>query len=495
MSFLSLHFAAMVAVLFFVYYIVPKRFQPFLLLVGSLYFYYRCSGLLLFVMAGTSLLAFLFGKLLYNYRCSTPAESSSAPNAKLRILCVFSVILLLTPLLCLKYSGFLFRILGKVNLVAGGTEGFFSIGLPIGISFYTLQLIAYVLDIFHGKYAPETNFFRFLLFTCFFPQILQGPIPRYDALKETLFVPHDFEGKTVTAGLYKLLFGLFLKLMIADKAALFVDSVFNTEESFAGAVYLAAGILYSFQLYADFLSCVLLAQGTALLFGIRLSENFARPYLASSIKDFWRRWHISLSNWLRDYVYIPLGGNRKGAFRTGCNLLATFLVSGIWHGSGFKYLFWGAMHGGFQLIGKYTLSVRSRFFSALKLPVRGRAFLQRFTTFFLVMLAWIIFRANSLRDGLFALYSIVFRFLPENLSESFGNLGLSLPEFFVLACSVLLLLICDYLAEHGKTAVETVLALQPAKRFVLSLLLLLIIMVFGTYGFGYDANAFIYGGF
>ena len=153
------------------------------------------------------------------------------------------------------------------------------------------------------------------------------------------------------------------------------------------------------------------------------------------------------------------------------------------------------MHGGFQLAGKYTLSIRNRFFSTVKLPSYIRLFLQRITTFFLVMFAWIIFRANSLRDGLFALYSIVFRFLPENLSESFGNLGLSLPEFFVLSCSVLLLLICDYLAEHGKTAVETVLALQPAKRFVLALILLLVIMIFGTYGFGYDANAFIYGGF
>lgn len=495
MSFLSLHFAVMTAVLFVFYYQLPKRFQPYLLLAGSLYFYYRCSGLLLLVMAGTSFAAFVSGRFLYKYRPSVSAKSSSERKTGSRILCRISILLLLSPLVFLKYSGFFLRAFLADGEAASLSDGILSIGLPIGISFYTLQLIAYILDIYRGKYAPEADFFRFLLFTCFFPQILQGPIPRFDALKETLFAPHDLEEKTVTTGLMKLLCGLFLKLMLADKAALFVNAVFNTEEQFAGSVYLTAGILYSFQLYADFLSCVLLAQGTALLFGIRLTENFAQPYFAASIKDFWRRWHISLSSWLRDYVYIPLGGSRKGAFRTDCNLLLTFLVSGIWHGSGFKYLFWGMLHGGFQIAGKHSLSVRNRFFTAIRLPICVRRVLQKVTTFLLVMFAWIIFRANSLRDGLYALYAVVFDFRPNSLLSSFTAFGLSLPDWIVLLLSLVLLYVYDSLAERGKPLSERLSGVSPAGQFAFALVLLLFAAVFGTYGFGYDANAFIYGGF
>lgn len=495
MSFLSLHFAVMTAVLFVFYYKLPKRFRPYLLLAGSLYFYYCCSGLLLLVMAGTSFAAFVSGKLLYKYRPSESAKSSCERNTGSKILCGISVLLLLSPLVFLKYSGFLLRAFLADSAVSSLSGGILSVGLPIGISFYTLQLISYILDIYRKKYAPESDFFRFLLFTCFFPQVLQGPIPRFDALKETLFSPHEPEEKTIAAGLMKILFGLFLKLMLADKAALFVNTVFNTEEKFAGSVYLTAGILYSFQLYADFLSCVLLAQGTALLFGIRLAENFAQPYFASSIKEFWRRWHISLSSWLRDYVYIPLGGSRKGIFRTDCNLLLTFLVSGIWHGSGFKYLFWGMLHGGFQIAGKHSLPVRDRFFAAVRLPLRARAALQKITTFFLVMTAWIIFRANSLRDGLYALYAVVFDFRAESLLSSFTSLGLSLPEWLMLLLTLILLYVYDSFAERGKPLYVRLSNSTAAKQLVFALLLLLFAAIFGTYGFGYDANAFIYGGF
>lgn len=496
MSFLSLHFAAMVAVLFFFYYILPKRVQPYLLLAGSLYFYYRCSGSLLLVMAATSLTAFLAGWLLYKYRCRENEKSSKKQLLSGKVLCGLSVILLLLPLILLKYSSFLLRFAGNTDGSSIPLQQLASIGLPIGISFYTLQLIAYCVDIYRGKYTPETNFLRFLLFTSFFPQILQGPIPRYEALKETLFAPHDFENKTVTTGFWKILGGVALKLLIADKAGVFVNAVFNTDEVFSGLVYLIAGILYSFQLYADFLSCVLLAQGVALLFGIRLSENFAQPYFASSIQDFWHRWHISLSSWLRDYVYIPLGGSRKGALRTKCNLLITFLVSGIWHGSGFKYLFWGLMHGCYQIAGKLLLPLRDRLFCACHFPDKARAFVKRLTTFLLVMSAWIIFRANSLRDGLYAFYAIVFDFGIEQLFN--GELllfGLNISEFIVLFFSILILLYMNYRAEQQKALLQNILSLNSVKQFLFVLFLLLCIMIFGTYGFGYDANAFIYGGF
>lgn len=496
MSFLSLHFAAMAAVLFFFYYILPKRFQPYLLLIGSLYFYYRCSGMLLLVMFAASLVAFLAGRLLHKYRQPNAEKSSKKQLFSGKLLCGLSVIFLLLPLVVLKYSSFILRFMGSDHASFNIFNTITSIGLPIGISFYTLQLIAYCVDIYRAKYAPETGFLRFLLFTSFFPQILQGPIPRYEALSKTLFAKHEFEPETVTAGLWKLLGGIALKLLIADKAGIFVNAVFNTDEVFSGVVYLTAGILYSFQLYADFLSCVLLAQGVALLFGIRLSENFAQPYFASSIQDFWRRWHISLSSWLRDYVYIPLGGNRNGTIRTKCNLLITFLVSGIWHGSGFKYLFWGLMHGCYQVAGKLLLPLRDRFFCTCHCPEKARICLKRITTFILVLFAWIIFRANSLRDGLYALYAIVFDFQPVRFVD--GGLllfGLNIPEFIVLFFCIVVLLYMDYKATQQKSLFQNILTLSCTKQFILALVLLLCITIFGTYGFGYDANSFIYGGF
>lgn len=477
MSFISLHFLAIVLCLFTLYYILPKKFQPFLLLLGNLYFYFRNSGKMLFLLIITSLACYAFGILLEN----------KARKGRKGVF-IFAAAAMLLPLFTLKYGNFTFDLLGIPFT--------HSLLVPMGISFYTLQFIGYLADVYKSGQAAEKNFFRFFLFASYFPQILQGPIPRFSQLSETLFQKHDFDEKTIAFGLQKILWGLFLKFMIAAKAAVFVDNIFNSQETIAGSLYLTAGILYSFQLYADFLSCVSLSQGISLLFGIRLSENFARPYLASSVKDFWRRWHISLSLWLRDYVYIPLGGNRKGVLRTDLNLLATFFISGLWHGAGFKYIFWGLMHGFYQIAGKYTLSLRSRIYALFKPLTAIKPLLERLTTFFFIMTAWIIFRADSLNAGLHALYSIAFHFRPAELFN--GSLflkGLNAPEFVLLLLVIILLLFWDWYAETKEDPLSCLAGQKPVCRFICSLLLLFIIAVFGTYGYGYDASAFIYGGF
>ena len=480
MSFISFHFLAIVLCLFSLYYILPKKFQPYLLILGNVYFYYRNSGKMLILLIITSFVCYLSGLLL---------QSSDKNMLRLRKgILLFSVLIMLSPLFLLKYSGFTFQLLG-----IDFTHSFL---IPMGISFYTLQLIGYLADIYRDELEAEKNFLRFFLFTSFFPQILQGPIPRYGALSETLFGEHDFNEEGISYGLQKILWGLFFKFMIASKAAFFVDQIFNSQEDLAGSLYLIAGILYSFQLYADFLSCVYLSQGIALLFGVKLSENFAQPYLASSIKDFWRRWHISLSLWLRDYVYIPLGGNRKGAARTGFNLLFTFFISGLWHGAGMKYIFWGLMHGFYQIIGKYTLSLRNRFYALLSPLDRVRPMIQRITTFFLVMTAWIIFRADSLVSGLHALHSVIFDFRPSALfHESLFLKRQNDSEFALLLLFIFFLLLWDFLNESKKDIIKETLQKSIGIRLAYSVFLLLIIAIFGTYGYGYDAATFIYGGF
>lgn len=477
MSFISLHFFVIVFCLFSVYYILPSKFQPYLLLLGNIYFYYRSSGKLLLILAATSFVAYFFGHLL---------EKKTLPYRK--ILLFLAIICLLSPLYFLKYNGFVLQMFGM--------EFTDSLVLPMGISFYTLQLIAYIVDVYKGTQAPEKNFFRFFLFASFFPQIIQGPIPRFKALSETLFQKHKFDEKTVFYGLQKILWGIFFKFMIASKSAVLVDDIFNSQEYISGSLYLTAGLLYSFQLYADFISCVYLAQGVSLLFGVKLSENFAQPYLADSIKDFWRRWHISLSNWLRDYVYIPLGGNRKGNLRTNINLLITFFVSGIWHGAGLKYIVWGLMHGIYQLIGKFTFSFRNRIYTCIKPLNTVRSVVQKLATFILVTAAWIIFRANTIESGLHALHSIVFDFHAEELFD--GTLftkGLNVAEFILLLICIVFLLLWDYVAEKGKNIMEYFNNRSTTGQLIYAFLLLFIIVVFGTYGYGYDASSFIYGGF
>lgn len=477
MSFISFHFLAVVLCLFSLYYILPKKFQPYLLLLGNVYFYYRNSGKMLVLLILTALVSYLFGLLL----------GKQDLEFKKTIL-FLSLLCILSPLLLLKYSSFALELFG-INF----THSFI---IPMGISFYTLQLIGYLIDIYREEQLPEKNFFRFFLFVSFFPQILQGPIPRFGTLARTLLKEHDFDEKGISLGLQKILWGLFFKFMIAAKAAVFVDDIFNSKESIAGSLYLIAGILYSFQLYADFLSCVLLSQGIALLFGVKLAENFAQPYLSTSIRDFWRRWHISLSSWLRDYIYIPLGGSRNGKIRTNLNLLFTFFVSGLWHGAGIKYIFWGLMHGFYQIAGKYTIPLRDRFYTRLS-PLRSiRPIIQRVTTFFLVMFAWIIFRADSLNRGLHALYAIIFDFRASDIfTKSLIFRSLNSAEFILLLLSIAFLMFWDFLIERKKGLVETILQNSAGIRLTCSILLLLIIAIFGTYGYGYDAGTFIYGGF
>lgn len=478
MSFVSLHFMALVIVLLALYYLIPYKFQPYLLLLGSLYFYYRSSSSLIIVLLVTTTITYIGGLVLQ--------KISHILIKKVLLGSLISCILI--PLIVFKYSTFLLELINK--------HSSYYLILPMGISFYTLQLIGYLVDVYRNEIKPEQNFFYFLLFASFFPQILQGPIPRYANLSNTLYEKHNYDSLNIWLGLQKILWGLFFKLMIASKAAVFADDIFNSTENIAGSLYLVAGILYSFQLYTDFISCVLIAQGVSLLFGIKLSENFAQPYFATSVKDFWHRWHISLSTWLRDYIYIPLGGNRKGELRTNINLLITFFISGIWHGAGYKYIFWGSMHGIYQLIGKYTLNLRCRFYSKYKYIQSFRPHLQRLTTFILVMNAWIIFRSRSLKAGLHALYSIVVNFkFSELLNGNIFTHGLNIAEFVLLILLIIFLLIWDYQLEIGCNIMYRFLYIGSFKKMMYSFILLLIILIFGTYGYGYDASSFIYGGF
>ena len=273
--------------------------------------------------------------------------------------------------------------------------------LPVGISFYTFQALGYSIDVYYGRVRAERNFVTYALFVTFFPQLVAGPIERTGNLLPQFRVNHGFDYDRVTAGLRLAAWGMFKKVVIADRLAIYVNGVYGNPAAYPAASLALATFFFAFQIYCDFSGYSDIAIGAARVLGFNLMSNFRQPYFARSIADFWRRWHISLSTWLKDYLYIPLGGNRKGAGRQKLNLLITFLLSGLWHGAAWHFVAWGALHGVFQLVGRSTAPFRSTIGRRIGLPEesRMRKIIQVCVTFALVCFAWIFFRANSIGDA------------------------------------------------------------------------------------------------
>ena len=326
---------------------------------------------------------------------------------------------------------------------------------------------------------------------------MQGPIPRYKDLKEQLFGGHSFDADRAVRGLQLVVWGFFLKYMIAEKAAVIVNTVFRGYRMYQGVFALIAGILYSIQLYADFLACVCMCRGISEALGIELAENFKQPYLSRSIQEFWRKWHMSLSSWLRDYVYIPLGGSRKGKIRKYVNLVLTFLVSGAWHGNGYRFILWGLLHAVYQIMGDVLRPFNKRVKSLIGIRPDSvlEIYIDRCVTFFLVMLGWIIFRAESISASITMIRSI---FTVRNwwvlFDDSLLSLGLDWKNIFILILSIYIMFKVE--AAQQRTVIRDRILEQPLVfRWLLYLTVVAVIIIFGSYGFGYNAADFIYKGF
>ena len=476
MDFLTLTFAVFFIISVICYYAVPKKMRWGVLLLSSLLFYVWSVPYLIIYLLFSAVTTFAYGKWAENHKEQGKGALALVIGANLAVL------------LFVKFYP-----LGqaKLNLPA------MNIIMPMGISFYTLQVIAYCVDVYKGKTEAQSHFFKYLLFVSFFPQILQGPIPRYSQLKEQLFEGHTFDYRTVKFGFQLILWGMFLKMVIADRAAIFVNAVFPEYHLYEGTVLAVAAVLYSIQLYTDFLGCVCIAMGAAQVYGIELQTNFERPYMAVSIKDFWRRWHISLSSWLRDYVYIPLGGNRNGKLRRYVNLMLTFLVSGIWHGSGLQYIFWGLMQGGYQVAGEVLEPARKKVRDVLRInEISGFYILwQRACTFVLITISWVIFRSANLRAGLSMLKRIVTDFTPWVLFDgTLYEFGISSHSFIALILCIILMIVIEH--QQEKAQIRELLERQHIiVRWSIYLAAIALAAVLGVYGPGYSATQFLYGQF
>lgn len=346
---------------------------------------------------------------------------------------------------------------------------------PMGVSYFSLQIISYLVDVYRGTIQPERNILRYCLYVTYFPHLSIGPIESYSNMHRAL-AQRKITWDGISLGFGRVLWGLFKKLVIAARAGVIVSAIAADPEAYQGGYALLAMVLYSLQLYTDFSGGIDIVLGVSQMLGLHLSENFDRPYFSESVQEFWRRWHMTLGTWLKNYVYIPLGGNRKGALRKGINFVITFLVSGLWHG--IHYLLWGFLNGIFVLVGKH-----------LQTPVKT---INRIGTFLVISFLWCFFVWPDTITAVRSAISVFTQFNYGDVAANIGSLGLSLTDWIVMlsAGGVLWLYDCKHLAAR-KGFVKA----QPAIRLAFIGLLGLVVLLFGMYGIGFEASGFIYGGF
>lgn len=467
MLFNSLDFAIFFPVFFVLYWLVAKKItlRNVLILTASYVFYGWWDWRFLFLIIFSSFVDFFVGDAL----------GRAGNNKKRRLLLLLSLVSNLGLLMYFKYANFFIHsFVQSFRFFGGEIEATtLNIILPVGISFYTFQTLSYTIDIFYKKIEPTKNILAFFSFVAFFPQLVAGPIERAKHLLPQFFVTHKFNYRYARSGLLLMAFGLFKKMVIADRLGILVNQVYNDPESYGGGALIIATIGFAFQIYCDFSGYSDIAIGASRTLGFDLMKNFDSPYFSKSITEFWRRWHISLSTWFRDYVYIPLGGSRKKEFRVYLNLFIVFLVSGLWHGAAVTFIIWGAIHGLVIVLEKAAANYG--FKVARKGFVKSLIFLP--LTFIIATYAWIFFRANSMQDALYVAAG-VFDF---SKSTPLVELGLAQHEFYAACVAVFLLLIFD--AIHKRYGAIKLLDKVPmVLRQLFYVVIIFSILIFGIYG-------------
>lgn len=393
MIFNSLQFVFFFVIVTTLYFLLPHKFRWFLLLVASCYFYMAFVPIYIVILGGTIVVDYFAGIFI---------ERSEGKKRKLFLVC--SLIANIGVLAVFKYYNFLnenlshiFSFFGKPNPIP-----FLTILLPIGLSFHTFQAMSYTIEVYRGKQKAERNFGIYALYVMFYPQLVAGPIERPQNVLHQFYEKHSFDIKRIVDGLTIMLLGFFKKLVVADRLSIFVDSVYNNDPSAnTGIGVIIATVFFAIQIYCDFSGYSDIAIGCAKVLGIDLMQNFRQPYFSKSISEFWSRWHISLTTWFKDYLYIPLGGSRVKKSRWYFNLFIVFLVSGLWHGANWTYIIWGALNGFYLVFAIVSQKYRDKIGQLIglnRVPAIN-AFIQMVITFGLICFAWIFFRASSVEKA------------------------------------------------------------------------------------------------
>lgn len=374
--------------------------------------------------------------------------------------------------------------------------------LPVGISFYTFQALGYTIDIYRGKISAERNFFKYALFVSFFPQLVAGPIERSKNLMEQLITdtPPRFNWELARDGFLLMIWGFFLKLVLADRIAIFVDRVFSDLTGLTGWYIIIAVILFAFQIYCDFAGYSIIAKGAAQILGIKLMDNFDTPYFSESVSEFWRRWHISLTSWFRDYVYIPLGGNRKGKIRKHLNTMIVFLLSGLWHGASVTFIIWGGLNGFYIVMGDLLRPVKEKFSHLLRINSHNvvNRIGKMIITFILVDFSWLFFRAENLRYVVYALKQV---YRHPNPWVLFDQSLYSIPfesldrlNWDIMILALIILLFADYCRRKNIVLRKVILQQDWWFRWIFISVSIVFIIFFGIWGINMNAEdaAFLY---
>ena len=461
MIFNSVHFIFFFIATTILYYALPHRFRWAFLLAISCYFYMVFRPIYILILAGTIVVDYVAGLFL---------ESTTNPRRK-KIFLVASIIANVGVLAVFKYYNFindnLTELLGVFHLK--NEIPMLRILLPIGLSFHTFQAMSYTIEVYRGKQQAEKHFGMYALYVMFYPQLVAGPIERPQNILHQLKEKVVFNYDHIVSGLKLILWGLFVKVVIADRLSIYVDIVYNSPEHHSAISSLVATLFFTFQIYCDFSGYSSIAIGCAKVLGIDLMINFRRPYMSTSIREFWSRWHISLSTWFRDYLYIPLGGNRVSMYRNMFNLFFVFLVSGLWHGANWTFIIWGALHGLYLMME----IVIDRLVPSIKLPRSIRWILN----FVLVAIAWVFFRASNFQTAKQILKNI-YTFKPGPLY--IGNASYLVYSFF----AILFLFAAEYNAEKLNNRYAWLYSERKVLRWSAYLLLILTLLSIGVFNGG-----------
>ena len=464
MLFNSLAFAIFLPIVFLIYWKIPDKYRVFFLFLASYYFYMSWNVKYVVLILFTTAISYIVALGI----------EKTEKQMKRKLLLTSVLLASMGVLFFFKYFDLFQNMLAKVSGVWGMTLHPITLQLmlPVGISFYTFQTLSYVIDVYKGEVKAEHNFITYAAFISFFPQLVAGPIERTGNLLPQIKRKKVFSYEESVYGLKLMAWGFFKKLVVADNLAIYSDKLFGDVSAHQGFSLVLATLFFTIQIYCDFSGYSEIAIGTAKLFGVNLMMNFDSPYFSSSLQEFWRRWHISLSSWFRDYVYIPLGGNRRGKFRKNLNLLVTFAVSGLWHGANYTYIMWGFMHGVGQVI--------ENFFQKKK---------RWLLTFVYVAAAWVFFRAQSLSEALYIFWHMftgIGNFVTY-VTSGFLALGIKPVDAVALFGAVGLLGVYDYLALK-KNPILRLNGLPKWSRTLIYYGFLLFVLLFASF----NSKEFVY---
>lgn len=530
MLFTSYEFLGFLLVLFVLYYLIPKKFQWPLLLIGSYFFYFMADPSYLIYIAVTTVSTYYIGCKIdrlgakqSNYLKAHKEELTKEEKKEYKAgikkkqwhLLLVCLLFNLGILAVVKYTNFA---ISNVNAIlkwtgSGNELSFVNIILPMGISFYTFQAMGYIIDVYRGTCKAERNLFKFALFVSFFPQLIQGPISRFSDLAETLFAEHKFCGKTVSYGLQRILWGYFKKLVIADRILVAVNELIQNTETYSGIFVLVGMLFYALELYADFTGGIDITIGVAEVLGITVKENFMRPYFSKNIKEYWNRWHITMGSWFTDYIFYPISvckpmlkfsrfarshfgeviGKRMPVYLSS---FAVWFATGIWHGASWNFIVWGLGNWAVIMISQECEPLYAKFHS--RFSVQGNWFYKVFQIIRTILLMSCLRTFDCYRD-----VPLTFRMFGTMFTEgnfhilwdgSLLQLGLTAVDYAILLAGLILLIAVSMVQRKGKVR-DQIAALPYWSRFVIWYGLFLVVLLMGAYGIGYDASQFIYNQF